>query len=576
MPGIYILVTGLFYIITLTIAYFSKKHLLNHENKIFKLMLITNLIGIILDVLSMIIIPMQKYDLLAIIVNKSYLVYLVTWITLFTLYTYFISKYDYDFIYKNKRILQVLFLIIILLIFFLPIEFVVSEQGIYSYGIGTLFIYIYSLICIYLIVHMLLKKIKVVGKKKYIPIFSFLGIGVIVIAIQVINPYLLLMTAMETYITFLMYFTIENPDVQIIEEYHEIKDIAKRQNIDKVMFLHNLNQNLRFNLLESTRNTNYLYENTSDRDLKDVIEDTTHRLKRMSNILTKVYDPNLINNSDIKPYNDNYDTKSYENMFRSYRSFINKNIKYTYKIDQNIPKYLYGDILNIKDILKVIVKDCIQDIQDGYLKIKLEVIIIDNICRIIITLKDNSSGYKYEEIEQSYKDGIFKKYVDDLNKVNGSFIINSEVDGITERIIVIDQIISLKDEKKIEKLEKISLKKKIMIVDNSNLTNEMIKYIKNYDIEYVTVNYGVDCLEKIRNYEKFDLIIINEAIEPLDGIETYKKLKENIGFKIPVIILTDKKDFKIKEEYLQLGINDILGIPLLKEEFITIIDKYLK
>lgn len=576
MPGIYILVTSLFYIITLTIAYFSKKHLLNHENKIFKLMLITNLIGIILDVLSMIIIPMQKYDLLAIIVNKSYLVYLVTWITLFTLYTYFISKYDYDFIYKNKRILQVLFLIIILLIFFLPIEFVVSEQGIYSYGIGTLFIYIYSLICIYLIVHMLLKKIKVVGKKKYIPIFSFLGIGVIVIAIQVINPYLLLMTAMETYITFLMYFTIENPDVQIIEEYHEIKDIAKRQNIDKVMFLHNLNQNLRFNLLESTRNTNYLYENTSDRDLKDVIEDTTHRLKRMSNILTKVYDPNLINNSDIKPYNDNYDTKSYENMFRSYRSFINKNIKYTYKIDQNIPKYLYGDILNIKDILKVIVKDCIQDIQDGYLKIKLEVIIIDNICRIIITLKDNSSGYKYEEIEQSYKDGIFKKYVDDLNKVNGSFIINSEVDGITERIIVIDQIISLKDEKKIEKLEKISLKKKIMIVDNSNLTNEMIKYIKNYDIEYVTVNYGVDCLEKIRNYEKFDLIIINEAIEPLDGIETYKKLKENIGFKIPVIILTDKKDFKIKEEYLQLGINDILSIPLLKEEFITIIDKYLK
>lgn len=576
MPGIYILVTGLFYIITLTIAYFSKKHLLNHENKIFKLMLITNLIGIILDVLSMIIIPMQKYDLLAIIVNKSYLVYLVTWITLFTLYTYFISKYDYDFIYKNKRIFQVLFLIIILLIFFLPIEFVVSEQGIYSYGIGTLFIYIYSLICIYLIVHMLLKKIKVVGKKKYIPIFSFLGIGVIVIAIQVINPYLLLMTAMETYITFLMYFTIENPDVQIIEEYHEIKDIAKRQNIDKVMFLHNLNQNLRFNLLESTRNTNYLYENTSDRDLKDVIEDTTHRLKRMSNILTKVYDPNLINNSDIKPYNDNYDTKSYENMFRSYRSFINKNIKYTYKIDQNIPKYLYGDILNIKDILKVIVKDCIQDIKDGYLKIKLEVIIIDNICRIIITLKDNSSGYKYEEIEQSYKDGIFKKYVDDLNKVNGSFIINSEVDGITERIIVIDQIISLKDEKKIEKLEKISLKKKIMIVDNSNLTNEMIKYIKNYDIEYVTVNYGVDCLEKIRNYEKFDLIIINEAIEPLDGIETYKKLKENIGFKIPVIILTDKKDFKIKEEYLQLGINDILSIPLLKEEFTTIIDKYLK
>ena len=94
----------------------------------------------------------------------------------------------------------------------------------------------YSIVCIYLMVKMLLSNIKKIGKKKFIPIMCFLGIGGIVILVQVINPYLLLMTAMETFITFLMYFTIENPDLQIISEYREIKDIAKRQNIDKVMF----------------------------------------------------------------------------------------------------------------------------------------------------------------------------------------------------------------------------------------------------------------------------------------------------------------------------------------------------
>ena len=45
------------------------------ENKIFKLLLVSNLIGIILDISSMIIIPLQKYDTLSLIVNKMYLIY---------------------------------------------------------------------------------------------------------------------------------------------------------------------------------------------------------------------------------------------------------------------------------------------------------------------------------------------------------------------------------------------------------------------------------------------------------------------------------------------------------------------
>lgn len=576
MVGIYILLTSFFYLILLTIVYFSKKRFLNSENKIFKLLLISNLIGIVLDVLSMIIIPLQKYDLLGTIINKMYLIYLLTWITLFTFYTYFVSKYDNNIIYQKKNVFKTIFFIMVLIICILPIEFVISEKGVYSYGAGTLFIYMYSIVCIYLMVKMLLSNIRVIGKKKYIPILCFLGIGGIVIGIQVINPYLLLMTAMETFITFLMYFTIENPDVQIVEEYREIKEIAKKQNIDKVMFLHNVTQNLRANLLDVERNTNYLYSEINDSEHRSSIEDINYKTKKMLNILTKVYDPNLINDTNIKPFNDNYDTKSYESMFKSYRSLLNENIKYSYKIDSNIPKYLYGDILNIKAILKEIVKDTIENISEGYLKIKLEVIINNNVCRLIISIKDNGLGYKFKDIEESLKIGVFKKYVDNLTMVNGSFVINSEYNKVTEKIIVIDQLISLKEEKKLDKLENNITKKKVLIVDNLKETDNIIKIIKKYDIEYKSVNYGVDCLNIIRDYEKYDLIIINDEIEPLSGIETYKKLKENLTFKIPVIMLSQKKDFRIKEDYLKQGINDIVSVPLVKEEFIETINKYLK
>lgn len=576
MVGKYILLTSFFYLILLTIVYFSKKRFLNIENKIFKLLLVSNICGIVLDVLSMIIIPLQKYDLLGLIVNKLYLVYLITWITLFTFYTYFISKYDTKAFFKRKNLFKYLFYIIITLIFVLPIEFVVSEKGVYSYGASTLFIYMYSIVCIYLMVKMLLSNIKKIGKKKFIPIMCFLGIGGIVILVQVINPYLLLMTAMETFITFLMYFTIENPDLQIVEEYREIKDLAKKQNIDKVMFLHNTTQNLRHNLLNIERNTNYLYNELKENDYRECVEDINYYTKKMLNVLTKVYDPNLINESSIKPFNDNYETKIYENIFKSYQILMKDTISYSYEIDRNLPDYLYGDILSIKEILKEIVIGTVDNIKEGYIKIKLEVIIDDNVCRLIINIKDNGLGYRFKEIEESLKNGLFKKYNDNLNKINGSFIINSEKDKLTEKYIVIDQLIGLKEEKKLEKLDTSSIKKKVMIVDNSNISEDIIKLLKKYNVEYNKVDYGVDCLNIIRNYEKYDLIIMNDEIEPLSGIETYKKLKETLIFNVPVIILSRKKDFKTKESYLQLGINEIVSIPFEKNDFVRILDEYLR
>lgn len=575
MIGIYILSTSLFYLVLLTIVYFSKKRFLNTENKIFKMLLLSNLGGIILDVLSMVIIPLTNGGLLSLIINKLYLVYLLTWITLFTFYTFFVSKYDHNWLLKKINLFKMIFIAMILLILILPLEFVISDKGVYSYGGSTLIIYLYSIVCIFLMILMLLKNIKRIEKKKYIPILSFLGIGSLVIGIQVLNPYLLLMTAMESFITFLMYFTIENPDLQIVEEYREIKKIAKKQNIDKVMFLHTITQNLKYNLLDIERNVNYLTNVIKENEYRDSLENIDYQTKKMLSLLTKVYDPNLINESTIKPFNDNYETKSYISIFKSYCGLMPENIKYTWEIDQNIPNYLYGDILNIKEILKKIIKETIVNISKGYIKINLNTVIDDNVCRLIISIKDNGKGYLFNEIEASLKDGLFKQYNDDLSKVNGIFIINSEKDALTEKIVVIDQLISLKDVKKLDKIDDKTNKKKIMIVDNSELTNAIIKYAKRYDAEIVSVNYGVECLKRIREYEKYDLIIMNEDLEPLSGIEIYKKLKENIIFKVPVILLSKNKDFRIKDGFLQLGINEIINVPFSKEEVLKVLEKYL-
>ena len=71
--SIFFQVSSLFYIIMLIVIYFSKKRLLSFENKIYIYMLIANLIGLVLDVSSILtIIHMDQLPILNFIVTRLY------------------------------------------------------------------------------------------------------------------------------------------------------------------------------------------------------------------------------------------------------------------------------------------------------------------------------------------------------------------------------------------------------------------------------------------------------------------------------------------------------------------------
>ena len=97
------------YLIVLIIIYFSKKRINSIENKIFSSLIITNLIGVILDLISTSTALYMKDAIWLNIVSKFYLVYLITWLLIFSLYVYYIStttkknKKENKIYYKLKK-----------------------------------------------------------------------------------------------------------------------------------------------------------------------------------------------------------------------------------------------------------------------------------------------------------------------------------------------------------------------------------------------------------------------------------------------------------------------------------------
>jgi len=70
-------IVSLIFIVLLTVVFFSKPRLRSHENQIYKILIITNIIGLILEILCHIAISIiDKYYLFSIFILKAYVVYI--------------------------------------------------------------------------------------------------------------------------------------------------------------------------------------------------------------------------------------------------------------------------------------------------------------------------------------------------------------------------------------------------------------------------------------------------------------------------------------------------------------------
>ena len=191
--GISFIVCSLLYSVLTLILFVSKKHLNNLETKLYEKLMLVNVLNLVIELCCFYCVE-NRFEIPIInhLVTRGFLVVLLLWNIIFTLYLFYVSfEKDKNVKEKYRKFKYFEFVILILcsiLAFILPMYYKNSNNVTYSYGLSTdlvSVVYVFNLIIIAICV---IKNIKKINLKKVFPICIFTFFIIICVVIRNAEP----------------------------------------------------------------------------------------------------------------------------------------------------------------------------------------------------------------------------------------------------------------------------------------------------------------------------------------------------------------------------------------------------
>jgi len=605
--GIAFLTISFLYSIVLNALFFSKKHINNLETKLFGIILPSNLVGLSLELLCNLSIGFFGVtSLVSIIVNKFFLIYIMLFATFLTLYVVIvcISNDSPEMVssYQKKMIYGIVatFLLFLIVDFFLPIDLnYFEETGVmYSSGIAVNVVYIFSALSILYGMYIFITNAKNIRKKQNIPLVAYVVGSAILAFVQQRNPGFTIATSIETFVIFLMYNTIENPDVKMIQELEVARDQANKANAAKTDFLSSMSHEIRTPLNAIVGFSDCINEATTLEEAKENAKDIVNASSTLLEIVNGILDISKIEAGKIEIVNSPYNAPD---VFEELAKLITpkmkeKNLDFSYYIAPDMPKVLYGDHANIKKIVTNFLSNAYKYTDKGFVRYEVNCINTKDICKLVISIEDSGRGIKKENVDKMFTK--FQRLDEDKNTtiegtglglaitkqlvelMGGRIFVHTVYGQGSKFTVVLNQKIENVDAIEAVKKVKTTLdlnNVKILLVDDNTLNIKVAtKLLERYNANRITsVDSGFECIERIKNGEKYDLILLDDMMPKMGGVETLHKLKELPDFSIPAIALTANAITGMKEKYLSEGFDNYLAKPIEKEQLVQVFNEVL-
>ena len=583
-----LLIISFIYVMLTNIVYFSKSRINNSENAVYEKLLSITPIGLLLEIGCNITAIYKMNYLVSSIISRLYLIFILAWLITFTLYILSITKYKGDKLieYKNSKIRKSIIIASIssiLLLIFLPIDFVLEKNSAYLGGIGIVFLLTITFLLIILDSILFIKYFKNMTFREKVPMLLLLLLIGGLLLVNNIAPEIQIISSSFAFITVIMYFTIENPDKKLLEEIHMSKKIADAANEDKSMLIYNMMNEVKSIASDINKSSEVILNSNNLEENRFFAREIIASNNKLYSMANDIYNIDVIDDINVKTIKNKYNIKLLlkEVIGKNKELFENKNISFRFNIDSNLPNTLYGDSINLKNVLNTILGNSYKYTDKGYVELSVNAIFKKDIVRLIIKVEDSGIGIKAEDLEKCLNKNTKNENSlygarKIINVMGGNLLISSEYNRGTIVTIILDQKIYTSSDKK-DNYDGYVNNKKILIVDDNNSSIKLIgKILEKHNILYDSSNLGKDALDRIRKGDKYDMLLLDDDMPYLSWNVVMKKLKNIKGFNVPVIILTKDDGMNNIKEYKDVGITDYISKPIDKDDLMNKISKYLK
>ena len=425
-------------------------------------------------------------------------------------------------------------------------------------------------------------------------------------------------------------------EVQVIEEKNQELTIANEEAEKakaeaiaaakaKSVFLANMSHEIRTPINAILGMDTMILRESDDKDILEYAGNIQSASQTLLSLINDILDFSKIETGKLELVQGDYALSSLINDV--YHMLLGKakekGLAFNVDSDKNLPAKLYGDEVRIRQILVNILNNAIKYTEKGSVTLNVgmseqqnaDAINNNNVTgsqpakNIIITftISDTGIGIKSENISHLFDS--FSRFDENKNKhiegtglglaitkqltklMNGKINVTSKYgEGSVFEVSIPQKVVSdLKigdisekyntaPDKKKKKASFTAPDAKVLVVDDVKMNINVFKaLLKRTKISVDSAMSGPEALEMIKD-NKYDIIFLDHMMPDMDGIETYKHMKEleeNPNKDTTVIMLTANAIMGAKEEYLGIGFSDYLSKPVQAAKLEAMILKYL-